>query len=191
VARISGRARLTPNEGRKGLASENPFVIQRVTVMRFVAVLAIVSSVLRSLSAQEVEGAFIGTTNREKHEQDLYAVALTIVNEVAKSDSDLVSRIFIFKVTKSDCCNPLSIGGDCFQCCDNPNHVVCGNNAAIGFILARIKKVSEAEWENARRLEFKNVTEWVPISAELDAHPIREVKPESPEAKKFWGQVNQ
>ena len=75
------------------------------TMMRSVAILIISAAVLYSLSAQEPEDALIGTTNREKHEQHLYAVPLVIVNEVTRSKSELVSLVFVFKVTKSDCCN--------------------------------------------------------------------------------------
>lgn len=159
--------------------------------MRIAAILAIVSGALCSLPAEEVEKALIGTTDREKHEQHLYAVPVPILNEVAKSESDIVSRIFIYKLTKSDCCNPQSIGGNCFQCCDNPNHIICGSDAAVGFVLANIKKVSENEWKNALSSEFKNVKEWIPINSELDAHPIREVKPGSPEANAFWSRVKE
>ena len=92
---------------------------------------------------------------------------------------------------------PQSIGGNCFQCCDNPNHIVCSNpnhivcsnNASVGFVLARIRSVSENEWKEALSSDFRNVKEWIPISSKLEAYRIREVKPESPEAYKFWGKL--
>jgi hypothetical protein len=156
--------------------------------MGLAAILLIISGALSSLPAQERNEAFIGTTDREKQLQHLYAVPQVIVDEVAKSQSNLVSRIFVFKVTKSDCCNPLSQGGNCFQCCDDPNHVVCTNSASVGFVLARTKEVSESEWTEAKRSEFKNVTEWSSIGSALERQ-LREVKAGSREANEFWGQL--
>lgn len=153
--------------------------------MRLVTIIFILSTVLFAAQDQQPEGVLIGTTDLK--EQHLYAVAPSIVQTVAGSESNLVCRIFISKITKSDCCDPVWVGGDCFRCCDNPNDVVCTKNGFVKGIVARIKGVSESEWQEARISDFKEVKEWVPIGAELDAHPVQEVPPASSTALKFWG----
>jgi len=148
--------------------------------------LVILSGVFCPLSGQEPGEALIGTINSEKHEQSLYVVSTAIVDQVARSKSNLVSRIFVFTVTQSDCCDPKSIGGGCYQCCDNPKHVICTKNSALASILGRIKAVSEGEWKDAQLSGFKNVADWIPISSELESHPIREISKDSAEWLKFW-----
>jgi hypothetical protein len=154
-------------------------------MIRFATMLVVLTGSFCQLLAQE-SPVLIGTTNREKHDQHLYAVARSIVDEVAKSQANVVSRIFILQVTKSDCCDPISIGGHCFQCCDNPNHVICTNYGTVGYIMGRIKAVSKNDWEQAQRTEFKEVKEWASIAQQLEKQPVQEVSPESPDAKKFW-----
>jgi len=158
-------------------------------MMRLTIILVMLGSILCSLRAQEPEGALIGITDLKVLERHLYVVPFPIVQGVAKAKSNVVSRIFISKVTKSDCCNPISLGGDCFQCCDNPNHVICTRDVALAYILGRINAVSEGEWNEAQHSEFRQVKEWIPISAELESHPILELPAKSPEALKFWSGV--
>jgi hypothetical protein len=160
-------------------------------MMRLTTAIAVLCIVLCSAKGQRSEKTLIGTTDFDKHEQHLYAVDLSIVQSVARSESNLVSRIFIFEVTKSDCCDPHSVGGKCFQCCDDPKHVVCTNSSPVRDILGRIKNVGESEWENAQRSHFSQVLEWRAINSALEANPAREVSPESTEALRFWEEMKQ
>jgi hypothetical protein len=92
---------------------------------RLAVIFAVMTCALCSAQdQQQPEGVLIGITNIKEREQHLYSVAMPIIERVAGADSNLVCRIFISKVTHSDCCDPVWLGGDCFRCCDNPNHVV-------------------------------------------------------------------
>jgi hypothetical protein len=170
----------------KDLQAQDALSYKGSIMMRLTIILVMLGSILCSLRAQQPPGGLIGTTDLKQLEQHLYAVAFPIVQSVAKAKSNLVSRILISKVTKSDCCNPICIGGDCFQCCDNPNHIICTTDVAIGYILGRVNAVSKSEWEEAQSSEFRTVEEWIPISSLLLSYPIRELPAKSPEALEFW-----
>jgi hypothetical protein len=157
------------------------------------AIIAIIfvmlSSVPCPLRAQQPLGALIGTTDSGRLKQHLYVVAFPIVERVARAKSNLVSRIFISNVTNSDCCNPICLGGDCFQCCDSSDHIVCTQSALLGYILGRINAVSESDWEKAQGSGFKEVAEWTPISSLLKAKPVQEISANTPDAMQFWSRM--
>ena len=137
-------------------------------------------------AAQDSATALIGVTtgNNEYH---LFAVSLRIVHKVVASSSNVVSRLFLGKVTHSDCCDPQWKGADCFQCCDSPRHVVCSHNVVIGYLIGRIKGVTLADWTEAQKSPAQ-FPDWAEINEAITKDPklIIELDPKSKDAMEFW-----
>jgi hypothetical protein len=140
-------------------------------------------ALISAATAQEPRTqVLIGTLNQETKASHFYAIDASLVNQVYKADSPLVSRIFVAATTKSDCCSPLvKLSPNCWKCCDG--RYITTDDATYGKLIEEISKTSEAAWELAREKAFYDVPRWPQIAAALATNPPSEIPPDDPRSR--------